>query len=454
MASDLFEVEFLSNIVLLATSNTEGSSVDLDFIPGSNFLGMVAREYDKFEDSFAVFHSGKVRFGDATILQENRPTYKVPLSYFHQKLDIGENKAIYNHHLLKDKESLGQLKQIRNGYITKENELVSIEYSYAQKSAYDSQKRKSKDSAMYGYNAINKGTKWQFTLKYEDISGKDLERIKNNLIGEKRLGKSKSSQYGRVRISLSANSLEDITSQSSKNQEIYLYANSRLALVDENGNPTYDLKYLCEGLESATIDYAKTQIRTSTFTPYHGAMQTKTYERVCINKGSVIVLKSITDKQLDEIKKGVGVYLSEGFGDVLINPSFLSERELKLTPSQKEKTTQKSALNNPILQFLQHRESSKKQLLDIAQEVDDFITKNKNIYTNIKSSQWGNIRSIASSNQDNFIELIKEYIDRGTKKWEERQQNSFINAINKHQIDKQKFTKLLAMRMGGNNESK
>lgn len=95
MASDLFEVEFLSDIVLLATSNTEGSSVDLDFIPGSNFLGMVAREYDKFEDSFAVFHSGKVRFGDATILQENRPTYKAPLSYFHQKLDIDENKAIY-----------------------------------------------------------------------------------------------------------------------------------------------------------------------------------------------------------------------------------------------------------------------------------------------------------------------------------------------------------------------
>jgi hypothetical protein len=77
-----FQVEFLSDIVLPASSNTEGNIEHLDFIPGSNFLGMVARSYIDFNDSFNVFHSGKVRFGDATLLHEGRATYKMPLSFF------------------------------------------------------------------------------------------------------------------------------------------------------------------------------------------------------------------------------------------------------------------------------------------------------------------------------------------------------------------------------------
>ena len=59
----VFQVEFLSDIVLPATSNTEGNIEQLDFIPGSNFLGMAAREYDHYNDSFSVFHSGNFPSG-------------------------------------------------------------------------------------------------------------------------------------------------------------------------------------------------------------------------------------------------------------------------------------------------------------------------------------------------------------------------------------------------------
>ena len=88
-----FQVEFLSDVVLPATSNTEGNIEQLDFIPGSNFLGMVASKgnYENFSDSFKIFHSGAVRFGDATLLYENRPTYKMPLSFFHEKLKKDKN---------------------------------------------------------------------------------------------------------------------------------------------------------------------------------------------------------------------------------------------------------------------------------------------------------------------------------------------------------------------------
>ena len=141
----IFQVKFLSDIVLQASSNTEGNIEHLDFIPGSNFLGMVAQNYMKFEDSFKVFHSGDVKFGDAHILKDEKVTYKMPLAFFHEKLDT---KTLYNHHFIKDFSIFKQLKQKRDGYITKDMQTTDIEYNYSQKSAYDKINRRSKDSSM------------------------------------------------------------------------------------------------------------------------------------------------------------------------------------------------------------------------------------------------------------------------------------------------------------------
>ena len=160
----VFKVEFLSDIVLPATSNTEGNIEQLDFIPGSNFLGMAAREYGTFSDSFAVFHSGAVRFGDATPMVDNVATYKMPLSFFHEKLD---DSKLVNHHLIKDFSKFQQLKQKRKGYITKDLHEVTIRHNYTQKSAYDKENRRSKEGSMYGYQSIPAGTLWQFSLKYD-----------------------------------------------------------------------------------------------------------------------------------------------------------------------------------------------------------------------------------------------------------------------------------------------
>ena len=106
-----FEVEFLSDIVLQGSSNSEGNVEALDFIPGSNFLGMVAGagNYENFEKPFDIFHSGKVRFGDAHILNEGQTTYKMPLSFFHKKLD---KDTIYAHDQIEDFSAFGQPKQL------------------------------------------------------------------------------------------------------------------------------------------------------------------------------------------------------------------------------------------------------------------------------------------------------------------------------------------------------
>jgi len=451
----VFQVELKSDIVLPASSNTEGKIDQLDFIAGSNFLGMVAKEYPTFQTrgtNFDIFHSGKVRFGDGHILKDGKITYKMPLSIFKEKTD--ENKLV--NQITSDLNTLTQAQQLRNGYITKDLDEVFVNYTYSQKSAYDKTNRRSLDSNMYGYKAIKKGSVWQFVVKVDEtISSEDEKLIIDTLKESKRLGKSKSAEYGEVKIDYMKDAVVENIATTPKD-EVVLYCNSRLALVDEFGNPTYDLKYLCEGIE---VVYEKTQIRTSTFTPYNGKQQMKTYERVCINKGSVIVLKNIIQTQLDQIQKGVGAFLSEGFGEIIINPSFLMKKDFQLQKEckdNKEKDKRKKleidTKDNTIL-FLQNRHNQNIDILDIAKEVADFVTTHKkSTFSNIKPSQWGNIRSIASSDEDNFIETIKTYISSGSKKWEENQQNTLMDKINNHKINKQKFTKLLAMKMGGKND--
>lgn len=452
----LFQVELKSDIVLPASSNTEGKIDQLDFIAGSNFLGMVAKNYDKFTNSFDIFHSGKVRFGDGHILKDGKLTYKMPLSIFKEKTD--ENKLV--NQITGDLNTLTQAQQLRNGYITKDLDEVFINYAYSQKSAYDKNSRTSKEGKMYGYKAIKKGSTWQFVVKVDEtetISQDDIALIKSTLKNSTRLGKSKSAEYGEVKITYLENQTrENLSVEDPRLDEVVLYCNSRLALVDKCGNPTYDLQYLCDGIQ---INYDKTQIRTSSFTPYNGARQTKDYERVCINKGSVIVVKNLTQTQLDTIKKGVGSFLSEGFGEIIINPSFLMQKEFPPkkeckddNPRDKRKKLDIKTDKQTVL-FLQNRHNQNIDMLDIANEVAKFVSNHKKpTFSNIKPSQWGNIRSIASSGDSNFVEKITTYISSGSKKWEEKQQNSFINAIDNHKIDKQKFTKLLAMKMGGKND--
>jgi len=453
----IFQVEFKSDIVLPASSNTEGNIRQLDFIPGSNFLGMVAKNYDDFSDSFDIFHSGKVRFGDATLLVEEQELYKMPFSFFHPKLD--ENKIVHHHYLdlldEKKRKELGQLKQMRSGYIypnitNNELRVEYIDYNYAQKSAHDKTKRRSKKSSMYGYKAITAGTKWQFVVKYdESISAKDIELIKNTLENSKRLGKSKSAEYGQIEIK-HIKEPKDSTIKSVESDKVILYAKSRISLVDKDGNPTYDLNYLLDDVE---IDYPKCQIRTSTFTPYNRSMQTKAYERLVIEKGSVIVLKNLNTTQIDKLKerleKGVGLYLSEGFGELLINPEFLMQtQELSLCQNnKKDKPKNKREYLEPnsahdTVNFLIHKHNQELKKLTLADEVSEFIKENKVLYADIKNAQWGTIRSICTAGEEHFREDIRAYLSSGKVEWKEKQINELLDK--KHSLT---FIKLVAMQI-------
>ncbi len=431
----LYEVEFLSDIVLPATANTEGKILPSEFIAGSNFLGMVASKYGEFSDSFKLFHSGAVKFGDATPLYDGKKSYKMPLSFFHEKLN---DKNILNHHLIEDFSSFEQLKQKRSGYITEDLNLLYVEYNYSQKSAYDKEHRRSKEGSMFGYSALQKGSKWLFSIKCSDsVCVEDIKLLQETIEGEKRLGKSRSAEYGLVKIRPVAST--PAPKQAEVELYTYLYLNSRVALVDKEGNPTYDLQFLYNGLKEENIVYEKCQIRTSSFTPYNRTRERKDYERICINSGSVIVLEGVS---VEDIPNYVGAYQSEGFGEILINPSFLTTHNFTLEEIKEQVSPQKSVITTPLATFLQKREDVKLEKLTILDEVDSFIKEHKSLYEKIKPSQWGKIRSICTSAQTNFKEEIGEYISHGAKEWEPKQIETLLQE--EYSLE---FIKLISIQM-------
>ena len=424
-----FEITFKSPIILQASSNTQGKMSSLDFIPGSAFLGMVASRYSDFSDPFKIFHSGAVKFCDAAPIKDGKEFFKIPLSYFHEKLD---GSKIYNHHLLSREESekFTQLKQMRSGYINDEKEKLSLKYQYSQKSAYDKERRRSMDSQMYGYEAFMAGMKWRFSVKFDaNVSKDDINRAKETLERSTRLGKSKSAEYGAVEIKFIGENTDEIQSFTPPEGYTFVYAKSRLALVDENGNPSYDVKYILPNLDDDKVKYEKTQIRISNFTPYNGARSTKDYERACINKGSVIALKNLSAEQIAALKNGVGAYLSEGFGEVLINPWFLNGGDAKNNPIefQKEAETEHSTKEIPIqsdlAKFLKQKQTTKDQALEIAERVADFIKSHKDKFSKISKSQWGAIRSICRDVATNDSVLDDKEAKISNQTTEEKDEN-------------------------------
>lgn len=201
-----FKCHLDSDVVLNQSAATEGSNKTLDFIPGNVFLGIVARHYSELgDDALEVFHSGKVRFGDAhpvPVGYAGKRSLHVPASLFYPKLKSASEEC-YVHHLHDNKkdEDNKQLKQCRKGFYVFDSDSAhpaSVEKSFAIKSAYDRTLRRAKDEQMYGYESIDAGQDFLFEVEVDNDALADT--ISNMLNGIHYIGRSKNSQYGSVNI--------------------------------------------------------------------------------------------------------------------------------------------------------------------------------------------------------------------------------------------------------------
>ncbi len=414
MEKKYFRCTLLSNVMLNNSTSTEHNMYTLNYIPASNFLGIVAGQFSKNAEVIKDLLSGKkVKFGNALISNGEQLSYAVPFSYFMDKLNnniLEENASVYLHHLI-DKNPVTdgkeiQLQQQQSGFLNTKGEFwKTVETNFALKSAYDSKKRKSKDSQMYGFQSLEKGQVFMFSLLVEDNDFYD-KKVKPNLVGKRKIGKSKSAEYGWIKIEEVKNiKEEDITT--SNNDFTLVYAESDLCFYDKNGQPTY--QPTAEQLEiEGEICWEKSQVRIRQYTPWNYHRNCLSTQRNCIEKGSVFYVKTTTKKETDV----VGEYQAEGFGRVIYNPNFLTKSKegnklnLEFKEYKSKKVEQAYDDSIPLHKFLKGLKDEREQNFKIAKIVHKEIETQEGLFSEISKSQWGNIRSYATDSKD--LEDLKD----------------------------------------------
>ena len=410
-----FKCKLLSDVILSQKAATEGNQDTLSFIPGNNFLGIVAKNYNLFstEEQVEIFHSGKVRFGDAhpTVQDAKTRSLHVPASLFYPKLkSFGEESYIYHfYHRVDDhheKNGLSQqLKQCREGFYdfnTERNEAIAIDIikSFSLKSSYDRELRRSKDSQMFGYEGLEKGNEYLFSVEVDNDSL--IQSIEKNLVGIKHIGRSRTAQYGLIEISKV--SFDELTSQPatfSMDDNIYItvYADGRLIFLDETGTPTFRPTAAMLGLDGK-ITWEKSQVRTFQYAPWNGKRQTRDTDRIGFEKGSVFVVK--LNQEPNSLPSYIGSYQNEGFGKVIYGWDLLQKAgengltNLKIKLEKKKNPQQVPLSGTPLLSFLDKKQQQANANNFIYEQVNRFVNNYKQLFMSKSfASQWGAIRTIA-----------------------------------------------------------
>ena len=423
-----FSCKLLSDIVLNQKSSTEGNNTSLDFIPGNTFLGIVAKHYQELSRDLEmiVFHSGSVRFGDAhpTAGNQSVRSLRVPAAYYYPKL-MSPTERCYIHHDYRrdlDHENDGhpqQLKQCRNGfYAFADNQgfPVAVDRTFAIKSAYDRDKRRAKDEQMYGYESLCKGAEFLFEVDIDEnalakrgIYISNLKKmISNYLTGTHCIGRSRTAQYGLVKIT--PNEFRNVESGALKpgHTLVTVYADSRLIFLDQNLEPTFRPTAVQLGIADGEIDWTLSQVRTFQYAPWNSIRASRDNDRCGIEKGSVFVIwvPESDERQFESCY--IGSYCNEGFGRVIYNPDFLAAtpnkngeikyrlyNDLPEQPKSAEMQTPPTH-ESQLLVYLRRAKTDADAEEFIYRKVNDFVDSNSKYFRDTKfASQWGTIRSLA-----------------------------------------------------------
>lgn len=477
-----FKCTLLSDLILNQKSASQGPNETLDFIPGACFLGIVAKDYARFQEKGIandLFHNGKVKFGDAhPALQTQQGTWlralRMPAALFYPKMASIEEKA-YVHHAIPNFQDpdlrKDQPKQCRGGFYAFEQQQalrVSTQTQFAIKSAYDAERRCAKDEQMFGYESLEKGLQLLFSVTAE--TPELAEMVEKALCGkDHRVGRSRSAQYGRVKIErcdypepqYSVSTLQ-LPHEGKTISAVAVYMESRCCFFDQ-----YDLlttrpsaQQLGFG-EGARIVWEKSQVRTFQYAPWNAKRQSFDADRQGIEKGSVLIVETQEGKSGAAV---VGSFQSEGFGRIIYNPDFLSFKEkgksalsFGKADTSSPKAIDTSAITTPLLRRLRAAKAMEAEEFTVYQTVNDWVKTHHDKFSGKTfASQWGNIRTLAIQSKTSG-ELESKLYDKdhpengylthgvAKEKWEQHERlkalKNFAQELHRKDIKEGAFTK-------------
>ena len=403
MTKYLFRCTLLSDVVISKTAATEKKHQTLDYIPGSYFLGIVAKKLYttlSLEAAKDLFHNGTVHFGDGQLsLDGTIKALKTPLSLHEYKDQPSLDKWQWGDVEIK---SDLQPKQVRVDYL-QDGKIVKVDKSYHLRTAIEN--GTAKEASLFGYQSIKSGQRFVFEVL--STRADLLEIVGKALEGPQHLGKSKSAAYGLVAIeALGAAPIE--TKKIKAGSKVRVYAEGNWAFFDDYGHPTFQPTPEQLGIPGGIIDWESSFLQTRNFALYNSKRATRDADIYAIEKGSVMVVKTTADVDLSE--GCIGAYQAIGFGKVQYNPEWPIKIE--------SKTDAPSKSFAPPFEVKGHSEdlgkfnqlTERRQHLLMVADAKEFLRGFQN-YASIKKisgSQWSSLEGILDRLDDELkIEMGK-----------------------------------------------
>jgi CRISPR-associated protein Csx10 len=330
-----FKITTIQPVVMTASNATQGGLQSLDYLTGSSLLGLAASKlYSKLseEQSWHYFHNGSLCFSDAYPVVGNLPTIPTPASWYFEKgkqwsqggrISFSE---LTNHcsPLFSRNDSV-QYKQCRDGFVNGEGQVSSVKHTLITKTALD-ENQTAKDGQLFNYSAIDAEQTFVSSVYGEEHA---VELVTSAISGIHSVGRSRSSEFGKVMIEAIESPYVD-AHPSVNNDTVVLFCQSDLEVIDQFGQPTFTplLSDLVEGVDedielSPNLSFIRTH-RVNLFNRARGGFDS---ENLLITKGSILVFEGVTltDELLHKLASAVGLNQQLGFGQVIVNPTWLIE---------------------------------------------------------------------------------------------------------------------------------
>lgn len=461
MQSIHLKLTLRSDVIQSAYTRTEGAHSSLNYIRGSSLLGAAAKAlYEGMteEDAFCVFHSGAVRFCDARPLDDGSVAYPVPGAWLQKEKQRPD--TLSELHVLTTATAKKKLFGCKGEYFSRYG-FWAIDQSFRMKTAIDRDQRgRPLKAALFGYEALRAGSIWQARIDLsDDVSPEILQKLTKAFDGRVHwIGRSRGAEYGQVEFQVEAAPVEAMEQGSLLGEHVRFYAASDIALFSEDdGQPTVVPTPAQFGLDEGGFEYDSScsAIRTAQFSPYNAKRRSSDLQRNVIQRGSVIAFGINESARAPDLANltaqlsgGVGGYRSEGLGEVLVQPWFLSEEtvraEIKREPPEKNSAPNK-APDSALAGWMSNQRDERDLL---SREHDAGIALAEKFSGSISTTQWNRLARLCAvelrQGDPGGIHLLdsleKNLFDPETagvtaNKWMNGARDSIIDALKQEALD-------------------
>ncbi len=333
------ELELLTDVSVPESSRTLGGGRTLDYVPGRALWGAAAtaafRQGKSAKEALELFWGDAVRILDAVPMVGDARAFPSPRSWHEPKYG-GQvlNLSLPGVRPLDDV----QYRPVPTTWRTPDFTAASIERRYSLRTSVGATGR-AREGLLFGIDAIPQGTRLHGRLEGEAAA---LEQVLRLLEGELRVGRSRSAELGLVRCkaaSVEAKGLDVVQGTASR---VRFLCCSRLALRDAaSGAPTFRPRPEDFGLPGSwAFEPEGSFVRSARYSPFNGKWVRPELERHVIDLGSVLTFCAEDSGSVDladvraAVAGGVGVWRTEGLGQVVVEPSWLTEPAISLPDAE------------------------------------------------------------------------------------------------------------------------